>query len=169
MLRYECGKEEVPWKSARLAYSFNRGFIWYWNSERIFTGHNWRPVAILVKAFSGMPMCTTGHIPTYLMAVVVHQGRYKPAAWLIIEYWLLCDVLHCYFVWIAVTWRVLTSAVSRFPHSGWWTCFKLDIHPGRNVAKKFRESRLALHIVSTGFLFDIGTASGFSRGITEDL
>ena len=47
--------------------------------------------------------------------------------------------------------------------------FKLDIHPGRNVAKKFRESRLALHIVSTGVLFDIGTASGFSRGITEDL
>ena len=33
--------------------------------------------------------------------------------------------------------------------------FKLDIHPGRNVAKKFRESRLTLHIVSTAFILYI--------------
>ncbi len=33
--------------------------------------------------------------------------------------------------------------------------FKLDIHPGRNVAKKFRGDRLALHVVSTAFILDI--------------
>ena len=47
--------------------------------------------------------------------------------------------------------------------------FKLDIHPGRNVARKFRGDRLALHVVSTGFSFDIGTASRSPRGLTEDL
>ena len=150
----KCGKE-VRTRPARLACSPNRVFIWYWNSEPVSFGINWRPVSILVKASSGMPMCTTGNMPTYSMVVVVHQGRYKPASWLIIEYCLLWDVLHCYFVWIAVTWRVLTSVVSRFPHSGWWTCFKLDIHPGRNVAMKFRGDRLALQKVSTGLIFDI--------------
>ena len=33
--------------------------------------------------------------------------------------------------------------------------FKLDIHPGRNVAMKFRGDRLALQKVSTGLIFDI--------------
>ena len=32
---------------------------------------------------------------------------------------------------------------------------KLDIHPGRNVARKFERDRLALQTVSTGLIFDI--------------